>query len=98
MQGRKEQAIQRRQEQASAAEQIQAVYRGHRARSEARQKRDAETVKARGAAGDIAQAVDVSHDTDVDTAVINAVRNWRFKAVNSTVNVKGSVTYYIRAR
>jgi TonB family protein len=36
--------------------------------------------------------------TDVDTAVINAVRNWRFKAVNSTVNVKGSVTYYIRTK
>ena len=36
--------------------------------------------------------------TDVDTAVINAVRNWRFKAVNSTINVKGSVTYYIRTR
>lgn len=36
--------------------------------------------------------------TDVDTAVINAVRNWKFKAVNSTVNVRGSVTYHIRAR
>ncbi len=33
--------------------------------------------------------------TDVDTAVINAIRNWRFKAVNSTTNVSGSVTYFI---
>ena len=36
--------------------------------------------------------------TEVDTAVINAIRNWRFRAVNSTVNVRGSVTYYIRTQ
>jgi TonB family protein len=35
---------------------------------------------------------------DVDDAVMKAIRNWRFKAVNSTLNVKGSVTYYIEPR
>ena len=33
--------------------------------------------------------------TEVDTAVINAIRNWRYKAVNSTTNISGSVTYFI---